>query len=1166
MKAHLFLSLGFGLYLLGCVIKTNPPVVPGGDEPDTTAATDDTDPGTDGTDGTDKTDKTDGTGGTGDLKCALPSNCTYYGVCDGTNVTPECKEDATWDCHYELVPEYEPTETSCDSLDNDCDGTTDEGITLESCEGKSEGVCAAGGLISRCIDGAMVCDLSGVANYQENETACDDADNDCDGETDEGLTELAVTSIDSDCLSLGVCATAKVSCVGGTWQCDYIGVSQYEPGVELSCDGLDNNCDGTADEGIDNPQISTCKQLGVCKKDLVAVCNGGVWDCDYGAVIGYEAGGESLCDGKDNDCDGKVDEDLTDLESKDCDPDSKEGVGKGVCEESMILAVCTGGKVVCTFENVPGYEAVESSCDNKDNDCNGKVDDVGAPPPGTCSKIGVCGAGSDVAECSQGEWVCDFSGIEGWEADEQLCDGKDNDCNGLIDDGVTGGSENCPGADQGLCKGIPIPSTCFNGAWQCDYSAVVGWEEAETTCDGQDNDCDGLVDENIHELSASTCLQAGVCKDAGLKVQAACDNGLWTCKYGLVPGYEEVEVTCDGKDNDCDGVVDEDIADLTGEACGAAGVCAGNVEAFCVNGEYKCDYTGVLKYENPEVSCDQKDNNCDTSIDEDACLSLQKCNSDPQCKGDRVCRETPDPDSQMYCVDDKLHCPGLNGTEQFALFGKSCLEVISGTISQWYLVECQASGWKQADDPCSSGACVDGACKTCIPDDTFCQKDPGQPLGENIVQCDASGDKLVPIECPAPGGFQTHCVLHGVCLYHEDQKIGPTSGLAKSYSGRTAPLSNGGGAAVWHITGIGGTGFVVAIQALDAFGVRAGGIFSPQTTTAQGINADVAGIGAASVVVVWQRLPKQGTGDDPGDIQIRIADTATGKPSSVPAATVNNPTENEQSYPRVAKRLGEGGKVEGAMVVWQGLAGDGGNGFDVYARRFDLGDTGLTAPDDQVIVNTMVENNQQQPSIAALGNGGFIVAWEDDLQDKPASYGVYGRVLSPTGIPVGDELALHMETKGEQRAVEVAAMGASGFAAVWTTAPDNAEEIDVLIRKFDDTGAPLSGETIVTKAANGLPMAGVQTNPDIAITAEQKILVAWEEPSNGNVFYVQLNDALEPVAPPVQLNQDETSGVQSDVGLSVIGGSNQWLLGSFSDSDANGAGKPAIFTRAVEVK
>ncbi len=157
---------------------------------------------------------------------------------------------------------------------------------------------------------------------------------------------------------------------------------------------------------------------------------------------------------------------------------------------------------------VPGTPPPEI-CDGYDNDLDGVVDDNPVECP-TCSHTGVCAEGF-TATCggSQG-WVCSYTSPK-YEATEQSCDGLDNDCNGVVDK----------------------LSTC-------------------EVCDGLDNDGDGVVDD--HLTDTPVCPKTGVCA-SGTTAACAGKDG-WQCK-GSAAGYELVETRCDGLDNDCDGVVDE---------------------------------------------------------------------------------------------------------------------------------------------------------------------------------------------------------------------------------------------------------------------------------------------------------------------------------------------------------------------------------------------------------------------------------------------------------------------------------------------------------------------------------------------------------------------------------------------------------------------------------
>jgi hypothetical protein len=152
---------------------------------------------------------------------------------------------------------------------------------------------------------------------------CDGVDNDKDQQVDEDPVECPRA-----CNSQGVCANHNVRCAGRTgWTCEYTSLAR-EMGEETICDGLDNDCDGFVDEGIegcaevcngldddgngsidDNPKDPPpCPTFtGVCTQGVMATCAGTAgWQCGYTSPA-FEAA-ESKCDGLDNDCDGLMDE------------------------------------------------------------------------------------------------------------------------------------------------------------------------------------------------------------------------------------------------------------------------------------------------------------------------------------------------------------------------------------------------------------------------------------------------------------------------------------------------------------------------------------------------------------------------------------------------------------------------------------------------------------------------------------------------------------------------------------------------------------------------------------------------------------------------------------------------------------------------------------------
>jgi len=244
-----------------------------------------------------------------------------------SNVRRTCKL-GSFECDYSGVNDYENPELSCDSIDNDCDTETDEELVSATAPlwCTNQGQCATG-VVGTCgSNGAAECNYTYVPFGEfPDETSCDGRDNDCDcpGDTngdgivcgigDENVDEDLISAEGSTCRQEGVCETGVLAeCIEQVdfsmgWICDYSQITTYEED-EFSCDGFDNDCDGETDENLTDVAASDCDTKGVCSVGLTAICVSGVWMCDYTNVIGYQGNYETLCDGKDNDCDTFVDE------------------------------------------------------------------------------------------------------------------------------------------------------------------------------------------------------------------------------------------------------------------------------------------------------------------------------------------------------------------------------------------------------------------------------------------------------------------------------------------------------------------------------------------------------------------------------------------------------------------------------------------------------------------------------------------------------------------------------------------------------------------------------------------------------------------------------------------------------------------------------------------
>ncbi|MFT3839319.1 MAG: MopE-related protein [Myxococcaceae bacterium] len=216
-------------------------------------------------------------------------------------------------------------------------------------------------------------------------------------------------------------------------------------------------------------------------------------------------------------------------------------------------------------------------CNGRDDDCDGLTDSESPTlDRAACqSSLGVCaGAHHLRTECVGGQWLgCNQQDYgERYEPTELSCDGLDNDCDGVVDEANDGP----PCANQlGVCAGTTA-HVCADGGWAaCTLDDLPStFEPAETKCDGLDNDCDGLIDGVDPDLEVVRCeLQQGVCADT-VHAREQCISGVWAhCdgrRYGV--NYQPDENRCDGLDNDCDGQIDEGCHEgsSTTEGCSSA--------------------------------------------------------------------------------------------------------------------------------------------------------------------------------------------------------------------------------------------------------------------------------------------------------------------------------------------------------------------------------------------------------------------------------------------------------------------------------------------------------------------------------------------------------------------------------------------------------------------